>query len=723
MTITVNGPNGITINFPDGTDADTIHGAMSQAVGGAAPTGPAIDPKAMPGSADTAGARSFSMTQSAAPQPDPLAAAADARVKDEAAKGLIPSYGSTPLPSVVNAIPFKNDLMAGGEAALNALSGGRFGSPFDEAKAYQDARDRYVETNNPKGQLAANIAGGLAMAPSLPAITIAKGGGLVKDLANLYANVGLYSGLYGAGDSSGDGRVVNALASAKDAVTSPWTPALYFGGKTLGNALEKRAVDTPQIPAELSKYSPSAVGTVSQLLKEDELHRPITGYGAQASELGPRGMLADMGPNSRAVLAAAAKRTGPDTTVAVKSIAGRKAGALNEINSALDATGGKAVNVPMMIDQMKAAKQAAAKPLYDAFRATSIPINRTIGNVLKDIKVAAPGAISKAQKLAAGDGYHGQFKITEEPNVMTPMTGINSKVSESVPQGIEYDYIKRSVDDLAKGAAPGSNEQRIYSNLASRLREAVDTTLSPADPAKSSWAQARKVAGEHLRLEDAVEAGPKVFDKNYSVDRFAYDLRKMSPEERKVLAVSARSWLKDRVADMASTKAGENGDTALRSLLQSAGAKQKLQLLFGNKRLVDNFIRTLHAETVFDNTYQKVLQNSDTALYQKAQERLPGKVEKAQHMRAINIEGLVAGAGQKMIDLISSEHISARDEKHVADVIKMLTAQGADRHQIYQGLMKVVSRSHLTPTQKLALQKGARHSLTLAAVPQLASRP
>ncbi len=33
MPITVNGPNGIVVNFPDGTDADTIHSSMSQATG------------------------------------------------------------------------------------------------------------------------------------------------------------------------------------------------------------------------------------------------------------------------------------------------------------------------------------------------------------------------------------------------------------------------------------------------------------------------------------------------------------------------------------------------------------------------------------------------------------------------------------------------------------------------------------------------------------------
>ena len=36
MTITVNGPNGVTIRFPEGTDPDTINRVMAQAVGGKA---------------------------------------------------------------------------------------------------------------------------------------------------------------------------------------------------------------------------------------------------------------------------------------------------------------------------------------------------------------------------------------------------------------------------------------------------------------------------------------------------------------------------------------------------------------------------------------------------------------------------------------------------------------------------------------------------------------
>ena len=37
MGITVNGPNGVTVNFPDGTDSETIGRVMAQATGGGKP--------------------------------------------------------------------------------------------------------------------------------------------------------------------------------------------------------------------------------------------------------------------------------------------------------------------------------------------------------------------------------------------------------------------------------------------------------------------------------------------------------------------------------------------------------------------------------------------------------------------------------------------------------------------------------------------------------------
>ena len=40
MTITVNGPNGVTIQFPEGTDVDTINRVMTDAVGGKAQMAP-----------------------------------------------------------------------------------------------------------------------------------------------------------------------------------------------------------------------------------------------------------------------------------------------------------------------------------------------------------------------------------------------------------------------------------------------------------------------------------------------------------------------------------------------------------------------------------------------------------------------------------------------------------------------------------------------------------
>lgn len=48
MPITVQGPNGVTIDFPDGTDPAMIDGVMRQAVGGTAPSAPAATPQSQP---------------------------------------------------------------------------------------------------------------------------------------------------------------------------------------------------------------------------------------------------------------------------------------------------------------------------------------------------------------------------------------------------------------------------------------------------------------------------------------------------------------------------------------------------------------------------------------------------------------------------------------------------------------------------------------------------
>lgn len=55
-----------------------------------------------------------------------------------------------------------DELNAGTNAALNFITGGRFGAPYDESLAYQRERDRSFDEENPGVSLTAKLAGGLS---------------------------------------------------------------------------------------------------------------------------------------------------------------------------------------------------------------------------------------------------------------------------------------------------------------------------------------------------------------------------------------------------------------------------------------------------------------------------------------------------------------------------------------------------------------------------------
>jgi hypothetical protein len=701
----VQGPDGgkHVIEGPDNATPDQIEAFASQTLG---PT----DPKAaaQPAVTDQGDGRSFELRSNAAvPQPDPVASAADARVAKEAAAGLVPQ------PTVTDAIPFKNDIMAGGEALLNKITGGHFGSPYDEAYAYQQARDRYVQNTAPKEKLAADIAGGIGLTPSLPFVNALRGF-RGAEFGNALLNAAGYGGLYGAGDSSGDGRVANALSGMK---TGAELAALYPVAKGLGNALEKRALSQPPLPPELASFDPRAVGTAAQLYKEDNLGLPITGAAAQSVRLGDNAMLMDMGPNNRAVGTALAKRTGPEMSTIVKAISGRQRGAEARIDTAIDNAVGPPVNVPQMIDQMQTAKRAAAKPLYDAFRATPVKPTENLGNILDRAKAA--GAYDSAARLAAQDGID---------------------VNQASSNGLFIDLIKRGLDSKIETAirAGDATQARSLSGIASDLRNETDAILrSQGNVARdaagnvikdsktglpmSIYQQARSVAGEHLRLNEAFENGQKAFGKTLSADQMAHDMRNMSPEERTMYRIGARQQIRS-VAENAGTKSGPNPDTASRSMLQTRNAQKKLALIAERPSQARSLSRTLEAETRFDNTSMKALQNSDTALYQAAQKRVPGEIEANSTVHNLTLEGLVASGAKKIIDTLTSNALSAGNVRHAADLAHLLVATGASRDRIITGIEKVIRGTNLSPAQQAALRAGALQALSLGGVSAVQNR-
>lgn len=135
--------------------------------------------------------------QDAGPQLSELDRRMDERVAKEAAAGLAPG------PQVAEYLPigsWLDEASAVIDAGLNKATGGFIGQPYDEAKAYQNARQRYVENNASGISKGAAMVGGMAASLPLGAVRAFQGTTMLPEIGNAAITGGLYGGVYGAGE-------------------------------------------------------------------------------------------------------------------------------------------------------------------------------------------------------------------------------------------------------------------------------------------------------------------------------------------------------------------------------------------------------------------------------------------------------------------------------------------------------------------------------------------
>jgi len=81
--------------------------------------------------------------------------------------------------------PFLDEITAGSNAALNAVTGGAVGAPYDETLAYQRAKDKAFDAANPVTSVVGQIAGGVAGGGV--AMKVLKGAGVVDPIIGFAA--------------------------------------------------------------------------------------------------------------------------------------------------------------------------------------------------------------------------------------------------------------------------------------------------------------------------------------------------------------------------------------------------------------------------------------------------------------------------------------------------------------------------------------------------------
>lgn len=558
------------------------------------------------------------------------------------------------------------------------VTGNGFDQGYNESVAYQRAKDRAFDEANPITSTGLQIAGGVgsavAAAPAIIGGASSLGGAMVQG-----AKAGAAGGaVYGAG--LGEGTLSNRAGEAAQGAVlggalGGVAPAIARGA---GNLVGYVANRSKPVPAALAPYEREAVRTMSEVVGNSGLTKP--GVTGRLADLGQDAITADLSrplEDLAGGIAATPMRGAQTVFNAVKNRAG---GAEQRVVGAVDnALGGKQ-NVPKLVQSISEKYKVDKNAAYKQFRETPVPPTFELDDILETLK-NEPQVLRTARRITGlkegiGAGGTRQFfaDIADDGTVTI----------KRVPNAVEYDQIKKSLDLLARKSP---EDGFIYGSLSRRLRQAVDEAISPNDPSQSIYAKARALSAEEFEIKDALEAGKSAFARNLSPDEMAAELADMSQPAQDAYRIGARQSVRNTMENSA-TKFGQNADTAGMRMLGSQSARAKIDTL--NPGASRELSRILDAEGRFAATEQNVLQNSRTAARQAAQQMLPkGAMPRATGAGLANtsISGIVMEGVARTFNALRGGAVKARAENVVADMAAMLTAQGATAGQIVKALI------------------------------------
>lgn len=675
------------------------------------------------------------------------------RVERKKEAGLVQNV-TDKLRNVAQGVPVLGSYLDEANAAtadiVHRVTGGSYGAPYDEAKAYQDATDRAINadathlftvpTNRWTGGTlpdipvstadVARLAGTASVAKALPMITAMRGETIIPATVNSLVNGVAYGALHGSGEGNSlEERGVNALfGGAVGGAIGSVAPALSRGVANVYGAA--RNAVTP-LPDPLKPYSRQAINNVRTAAIDDGVIDPSASanrsapaaYDTQAIRLGPESTLADMGPNLASEAGGIASLPGRGKKLIGETLGrtqteGRRGGASERIKSDADLVLGPAQNTVEAEMQARAIGSQRAKPFYDQFYKTEIKPTEQLIELLHRIP---EGIWRDAQQLARAEGV---------------------ELRQVINTGRGIDLLKRGLDDYVKSLERGTNAHRVFSGLTRDIVAETDRILSPQNPATSPWARARSESGDWIQFREGMESGREAFKSGTHPDQMRADLGRASPMMRSGYEVGARAQVRDIIGNSA-TSFGPNGDSAARRALGSEYARQKLDIIADRTPLrrsattepepttsinqvsggatdytrVDpaRLTNRLDTESTFEGTRQKVLGNSVTAERTAAQKRYvaPGEAGRLPGSRE-SLYGDVKYAIGRAVNALSGNFLAERALIRAADAAEMLMAQGAKRDEIAHALIRFSRQERASAEVKRAIERVGKDLLAAA---------
>lgn len=520
------------------------------------------------------------------------------------------------------------------------------------------------------GQFMAGQFVGATPSMLIPAGPLAGATGVAARVGGAALGAGLPMALYGAGTGTTAGERIAGAATMGTLGTGLGLAAPVVGslaGKAVAG-LVRRALPGGR--------SSAATRVVSEAFEADQ------GMPAGVTQLGPEGVVADVGPNTQQLAATVAAKPGV-AQQAVRQFLTSRAGAAGSRVRADMAGAMPSANLPKTLQQLDTARANAARPLYTQAYAT--PINGQAPAFQAVLNTpAGKAAWRQASRLAANEG------ATIDKNALTTRA---------------IDYVKRALDDQISAArSSGQSEQvRALEGLRTRLIKEIDAQ-NPA------YQQARAAYAGPSVLMDAMEEGQTVFARTLSPDQLRVEMSRMSSAERDAFQIGARAQIEQIMGT-----ARNDAAAAIRELAEKGWNAEKLRILLGRQGAAQ-ILNALQRERTFAQTSASVMGNSETS------RRLAGMAQldkAATSMRAAYQNGgtlaLLRAGGFSLLDKFLRGISGDQMERVTSEIAQQLTAQGPERDAILQALMQIRQgnatagrvRSTVDQILRKAMQAGA----------------
>jgi hypothetical protein len=505
--------------------------------------------------------------------------------------------------------PLAQKAVAGGmalvEGGINRLTGkpADIAGNYDNSLQTQGAMAESYGANHPLMATGADIAGSSAL---LGPLSGTAAGARMMGLTGTSLGTKVLQGAGGMGVVETANQLMRGHDPRDQGFTGPVPLAAVGGaaGPILGEAISAGGNKLLEMmPRTSGPLAGTNTITRNKLTDALEGESPASIVAAKNAH-GSSGMLMDTNQGTRDIAGGLADIPGPHKGEIRETLRQRAAGQADRLMTSLDRNTVPQVKVADLVKTVENSQSAEAKPLYDQFRTMRVQPTKEIKDLLPRLEKA--GAFKLADELSGISGRQ------MEQNFFT------GGPQKAFPTAEAWDYVKRGLDRRISSAIDGGDKE-LYRELV-KLKSDMLGEIGKT-PAGKVWEKARQTFAEHAEIKHQIEEGQKTFSRATRSDDLAQELSGLSYPERAARQQGARDAIQQIIDNSV------RGDTTARNTLLTRAGREKLNLLFGDKK-AGRLINDLEAELNVSKNTNEIVGGSPTSSKQaRRNELLPQKSE------------------------------------------------------------------------------------------------